>query len=117
MSLDDGTHIIYVNGAYDKSDDNSDLAKLVHDFRQSKADNMKLKLIADKTRGIKEDKEACVHMCKLDEDFANKLKNEFAKDNAITMLQEGILSHEKIAQYSGLPLEEIKKLAEDLKTK
>ncbi len=33
---------IYVNGAYDNKDDTSDLAKLIHDFRCKKADEMVL---------------------------------------------------------------------------
>ena len=55
--LDDGTHIIYVNGAYNNNDDLSDLAKLVHDFRCNKADDMYTELLAERTRYFKETKE------------------------------------------------------------
>ena len=39
--LGDGAHIIFVNGAYDNANDTSDLAKLVHDFRCNRADDMR----------------------------------------------------------------------------
>ena len=49
-SFDDGEHIIYVNGAYNNENDTSDLAKLIHDFRCSKGEDMLLAPFADKTK-------------------------------------------------------------------
>ena len=40
-------------------------------------------------------------------------RKEGMKDTALRMLADGTLSLEKIAEYSGLSLEEVKKLSED----
>jgi len=52
-AFNDGEHIIYVNGAYNNENDTSDLAKLIHDFRCSKGEDMLLAPFADKTRFFK----------------------------------------------------------------
>ena len=54
MALNDGTHILYVNCAYNNPDDKSDLAKLVHDFLCKDADDMYIDLLAERTRYLKE---------------------------------------------------------------
>lgn len=41
----DGTHILYVNGEYDGD---SDIGRLMHDFRCSDADQMHFGLLAEK---------------------------------------------------------------------
>ncbi len=45
-------------------------------------------------------------MCKVMED----MRNESLKEVAKRMLADGILTLEKIAEYAGLPLDEVKKL-------
>ena len=53
-------------------------------------------------------------MCKVMEDMRNETRNETLKESAINtarrMLADGILALEKIAEYVGLPLDEVKKL-------
>ena len=51
-------------------------------------------------------------MCKIMEDFATEERAEERTEIAEEMLKESSLSLEKIAQYSRLPLETIKQLAE-----
>lgn len=51
-------------------------------------------------------------MCKIMEDFAAEERTEERTEIAEEMLKEGTLSLEKIAQYSRLPLETVKQLAE-----
>lgn len=60
-------------------------------------------------------------MCKAMEDMRKESlqegiqegRKEGMKDTALRMLADGTLSLEKIAEYSGLSLEEVKKLSED----
>ena len=51
-------------------------------------------------------------MCKIMEDFAAEERAEERTEIAEEMLKEITLSLEKIAQYSRLPLETVKQLAE-----
>ena len=109
--FNDGEHILYINGAYSNSDDNSELAKLIHDFRCSKADDMLLKPLADRTRFFKETPEGVEYMCKAMEDRIN----ERIKLVVIKMLKDGALSIEQIASYTDLTVEQVKIIAEELK--
>lgn len=75
--FDDGEHILYVNGEYRGE---SDLGKLMHDFRCMEADDMNFDLMAERTRYLKENPEGVEEMCKAMED----MKNEVAEN---TLLQ------------------------------
>lgn len=114
--LNDGAHIIFVNGAYNNPDDTSDLAKLVHDFRCKRAEDMKIKELADKTRYYKQTPEGVSHMCKAIED----MRNEAAKLNSIQiamkMIVLGTIPDDQIAQLTSLTLEEIQELRTQLAT-
>lgn len=66
----DGSHIIYVNGAY-KNDEDA-IGKLMHDFRCTQADEMKYELLADRVRYFKENEGGIETMCKAMEDMRNK---------------------------------------------
>ena len=61
-------------------------------------------------------KEKRYNMCKAFEDYRQEGVEEGIEqgcmDTARRMLQDGVLPLEKIALYSGLPLEEVRKLAE-----
>ncbi len=113
--LGDGAHIIYVNGAYTNDDDNSDIAKLMHDFRCSDADDMKLQLLADRTRYFKETEEGVSYMCKINEKMRNEAKKENSIDIATALINDGEMPLEKIAKFTALTLEEVNKLAEQIK--
>lgn len=66
-------------------------------------------VLAKKVRYFKEDERGIEVMCKVMEDMRDQVRI----DNAIEMLKDG-LSEEKVAQYSGLSLEKVKKIAEDI---
>lgn len=101
--FDDGEHILYVNGEY-RSD--SDLGKLMHDFNCTDADDMNFELIAERTRYLKENPKGVNEMCKVIED----MRNESLREVAFRMLEDGSLTIEKIAQFVGLSVDEVKKL-------
>lgn len=49
-------------------------------------------------------------MCRAMEDMRNQTLKEGAINSAKRMLEDGILTLEKIAEYAGLSLDEVKKL-------
>lgn len=117
--LGDEAHIIFVNSSYNNSEDNSDIAKLTHDFRCSDAGDMKLSLLAERTKYFKETIEGVSYMCRINEEMCNEAaqdaKYENSVDIALKMLSKGKLTIEEISEYSGLTIEEIKDLDKQIK--
>ena len=105
--FEDGSHILYVNGAY-RGD--TPIGKLMHDFSCTDAEDMYYGTLADRVRFFKESKEGIVIMCQAMEDMRNQTLKEGAINSAKRMMEDGILTLEKIAEYAGLPLDEVKKL-------
>lgn len=123
----DGSYIIYVNGSY--RDDNDPIGKLMHDFRCTNPDEMFYSLLAKQVRYFKETEGGRSDMCKAVEEFAKKWGEEIAEeiaeeraremmkergeDMAKRMIVDGELSTEKIAEYTGLSIDEVEELAKD----
>ncbi|MCD7847841.1 MAG: PD-(D/E)XK nuclease family transposase [Oscillospiraceae bacterium] len=75
--FEDGSHIIYVNGAY--TNESEPIGKLIHDFKCKSASEMHYTILADRARYFKETEGGQEHMCKLMEDF----RDEIVKDSEI----------------------------------
>ncbi len=113
--FEDGSHILYVNGAY-RGD--TPIGKLMHDFSCTNAADMYYTTLADRVRFFKESKEGILIMCKVMEDMRKESLQEGVKEGikegaihtAKRMLADGMLTLEKIAEYAGLSLDEVKKL-------
>ena len=105
----DGEHILYVNGEYR---DDSDIGKLMHDFNCTDAADMKFKLLADRTRYLKENPKGVSEVSKVMEEMRNEAALAERKEIARTFIMMGELSYEKIAKGTKLPIEEIEKMAE-----
>ncbi len=105
--FDDGSHILYVNGSY-RGD--TAIGKLMHDFSCTDAADMYYGALAKRVKFFKESKEGIEIMCRAMEDMRNQTLKEGAIDSAKRMLSDGILTLEKIAEYAGLSLDEVKKL-------
>ena len=103
----DGEHILYVNGEY-RGD--SDIGKLMHDFNCTNAADMNFKLLADRTRYLKENPKGVSEMCKVIEDMRNQERKETMMEVAKKLLFDGTLTLEKIAECVGLSLDEVKRL-------
>ena len=101
--------IIYVNGSI-RTDDSA-LGKLMSDFCCTKADGMYYKELSDKVRHYKESEEGVKTMCDIWEEVKNEGKIEASIENAKTMLKDGSLPYEKIAEFSGLSIEKVRELA------
>lgn len=113
----DGSHIIYVNGSY--KDDNDPVGKLMHDFRCLSSVDMFYPILARQVKYFKETEGGQEIMCQIFEDLAEKRAKERAEERAIEekkgfarrMIAKGKLSIEEIAEYTDLPIEEVKELA------
>ena len=111
----DGEHILYVNGEYRGT---SGIGKLMHDFNCTDADDMNFELMAERTRYLKENPEGVEQMCKVIEDMRKEERQEGIKEGmmesmrttALRMLTAGKYALEEIANISGLPLDEVKKM-------
>ena len=118
--LNDGAHILFVNAAYSDPEDDSALAKLMHDFRSKRADEMFTKLLADKTRYLKDTSEGVSEMCEAIERMRNEAAEQASKNKAIEialkLLMMGVNTPEQIAEASGLSLEEVQALAAQAQT-
>lgn len=104
--FNDGEHIIYVNGAYEGE---SDIGKLMHDFRCTDGKDMNFELLAQKTDFFKTTEEGVSAVCKVMEDMRNEIKYDIARN----MLKDG-LPIEKVAQYSQLSVDKIEELKRTL---
>ena len=104
-SFQDGSHILYVNGAY-RGD--SPIGKLMHDFSCTNPADMNYKTLADRVRFFKESKEGVAIMCKVIEDMRRQERQEGIEENmravALRMLQAGKYALDEISDMSGLPL-------------
>ncbi len=112
LTFCDEAHIIYVNGEY-KGD--NDIGKLMHDFSCNNPDDMKLALLAEKTRYFKKDEKGVRRMCKIMEDFAAEERNEEREEMAIGMIEVGKMSYAEIAAVSKLSEDKVKELAKRIK--
>ena len=113
---DDGVHTIYVNGAYNGEDA---IGWLMHDFRESNADKMHYAEIADRVRFHKQEDGEVSTVCRAFEEYGREKAAEASIKKAIEvakkLLQDGAMSAERIADIADLPLEQVQKLAEQIK--
>ena len=118
-----GTHIIYVNGA---TRSKSDIGKLMHDFLCSNAAEMYFDLLKRRVSEFKDSEEGRHYMCEAMERIKAEGivegvergkaegKREGKRENMLAtakrMLKDGILALKDIARYTGLSLAQVKKL-------
>jgi predicted transposase/invertase (TIGR01784 family) len=113
MQFNDGEHIIYVNGSI-KSNDTA-LGRLMRDFYCTEAKDMHYKELAERVRHYKETEEGVDKMGSVLDEMRKEVADKAAIDTRIAtakkMIADGLLSLEKIADYSGLSLEKVRELA------
>lgn len=108
--FEDGSHILYVNGAYR---DETPIGKLMHDFACTDPSDMHYPVLAERARFFKESEEGIAVMCKAMEDMRKQTLEEGMRAVALRMLELGKNSLDEISIVSGLSLDEVKKLNED----
>ncbi len=122
-SFEDGSHILYVNGAYRGE---TPIGRLMHDFSCTDPADMYYEELAERVRFFKEEKEGISIMCKVMEDMRNeslkegvaigekrgmeKGAKENMKETALRMLLAGNYALEEISNISGLSVDDVKRL-------
>ena len=109
--FNDKAHIIYVNS---EITDETELGRLMYDFRCKNADEMKNKLLSEKVRTLKETDEGVDSMCRAVEDYGKELRAEGKAEGRAEGIAEGIEKGrtELIAQMKavGMTDEQIEKI-------
>ena len=117
VPFNDGSHIIYVNGAYIGTD--TPLEKLIHDFSCKSSKEMLCQPMAEVTRQFKETEEGRTLMCKEIEEYGNarekqgrqKGRQEGILDTIISLVRDGLLPVSEAVKRTSLSAEEIQRLA------
>ena len=113
MHIDDGEHIIYVNGAMRSKD--TALGKLMNDFFATEAKDMCYDELSERVRQYKETEEGVDTMCDILDEMRNEAAEEAKYDKsceiAKKMLEVGKMSMDEIALCSGLSIDKIRELA------
>ena len=86
------------------------------DFACTSAKDMYYEVMADRMHYFKEDEKGVAVMCKAMEDMRNEAAKMKAVHIARLMLDDGKLSHEDIAAYTELTIEEVEKIASKKKS-
>lgn len=105
----DGSHILYVNGSF--MDDNDPVGRLMHDFRCLSPADMFYPVLARQVKFFKETEGGQEIMCQVFEELAEKRVIEEKKESARRMIAKSKLTIEEIAEYTDLPVEEVRELA------
>ena len=108
-SLGAKAHIIFINGSY--KDSESEIGKLIHDFKCRSADDMYTASLADRMREIKEQQKEVDEMCAVLEEVRNETRAEEKRESAERLIKQGKLSLEDIAEGTGLTLSEVQEIA------
>lgn len=125
--MEDGSYLFYVNGEYEGDDP---IGRLMHDFRCTRAEDMYYPELAERVKYLKDHTEGRHFMSSILDEWKKEIVEETRKENeramreaeqeavektsreiACRMIEEKELEDEKIAKYSGLPLEEVRKLS------
>ena len=107
--FNDGSHIIYVNGS--AKDDGTEICKLIHDLRCTKADDMYFPRLAARVKFLKEDEEGITMVSDYFEELQKKAVEQEKESIAIQLLRLGKLTLEEIAKCSGLTLKKVQILS------
>ena len=140
LLLDEGSHIVYVNGAMRGGD--TPLGKLMHDFFCERPEDMNYSVLADRTRSLKESEKGVRKMSSVMAQFKRAVraeaKAEFLAEGraeglseglsqglsqgrseaqegfVLKMLKAGELTLKKIAEYSGMTLAQVKAIQKSM---
>ena len=110
--------MIDANGAYR---DDTPLGKLMHDFACKDPSEMNYKMLADRSKELKGTEEGGKAMGKALEEYGEfiekRAKMEISKEIARKMLQLGNMELNDIAEITGLTVDDVKELEEDVTVK
>lgn len=111
--IEDGSHIIYVNGALRNLD--TQLGRLMHDFFCVNPDEMYYSVLAERVRFFKRSREGVEKMISIIDEIKSEGRYEGelkkAKQTVANLLKIGKLTLAEIAESVGLDVTEVKELA------
>lgn len=84
------THIIFVNGDY--KNEETEIGKLIHDFKCSQADDMYFPNLADRVRRMKEDPEEVDKVCKVIEDVRKESEERTEQRTLVRAIRDVMAS-------------------------
>lgn len=96
---------------YEKADGNDPVGRLMHDFRCLSPADMFYPVLAKQVKFFKETEGGQEIMCQAFEELAEKRVIEEKKAFARRMITKNKLTIEEIAEYTDLPVEEVRELA------
>ena len=119
VDFNDGSHILYVNGAYQGDDP---IGWLMHDLHCTNPHDMHDGPLKERALYLKENKEGVRTMSdKMNEmmkditgQYYQAGANSAQKNNAKEMLMDGSLPVQKIARFSGLSVREVEQMKKNL---
>ncbi len=111
----DDEYILFINGAYSNTEDDSDLAKLIHDFGCTKPSDMYFSEMSESAHKYKETEEGVSEMCKMMEDMRNNAQEAGEKigmiKTLIALVKDGILSLAEAAKRADMTVDEFEKIS------
>ena len=118
--VDDGSHMIYINGSAE--DDGTEIWKLIHDFRCTKAEEMYLPRLSERVKYLKEDEEGVSivsdyfeeRQAQAVKEAEAKAANKEKESLVLKLLEMGKLTLDEIAVCTGLTLKRVQMLAKTL---
>ncbi len=99
----DRRYILYVNGSYEGD---SDIGKLMHDFRCANPHEMYYDALRKKAVYLKESKEGVAHMCKIMEDALAQEAKETRLEDIKNLMEEMKLTGEQAMKALRIPQSE-----------
>lgn len=112
--FEDGAHIIYVNGEYD--DINTELGKMLSDFKCLNASEMKSSILAKRMRMLKETDEGVAIVCESVEKFAERYaarrEARVKLESVVSLFKKGKITEEDAADEIGMTVDDFKKAME-----
>lgn len=111
-SFGDEEHIIYVNGT--NEDVETELGKLMHDFKCTNPDDMFFKELAKKSRYFKETDEGVKAMCKVIEDMRDEVARNTEWNTKVEIVKGMLkldLTYDQIAQAATITVDQVKEIA------
>lgn len=111
--LEDDSHIIYVNGAYQNPNDS--IGRLMHDFQCVNAKDMYAEELSERFRYFKETEGGMGEMCKVVEERAKEYAADALQKEKVAdirrMLDKQKYSHKEIAENLNVSLELVDEVA------
>ncbi len=114
INYDDGSHVLYANGAYNG---NGEIGELMHDFRMSNPDEMHDSVLKKRANFLKRSEQGVNIMCQAMADLGRKIGEMMIEEEKIEIAKDMLSDNmpaEKVATYTRLSMKKILKLQKEI---